>query len=191
MKIESFFFTFWSQTSVLGSIWNFRKDLNELQNEHHQWERHRSCTGYRDRIGTVFCIAELFQWLWVNYIPYERKICGGLTREDPPLPPHTWSFSSVYVFQECSICLSVPVLSVSSGFFALLIAIPFFFKLHRSVFLHWWHHNNFSPFFVHSSSLPPSSQPSTLMPLYQPPSSGSPLSLPTAMLFSPLHGGCI
>lgn len=110
----------------------------------------------------------------------------------PPPPPHTSSFSSVYVFQECSICLSVPVLSVSSGFSA--VTRYLFLFLNCVALFFFIGHTIITPvlfFFVHSSSLPPSSQPSTFMPLYQPPSSGSPLSLPTAMLFSALHGGYI
>lgn len=92
-------------------------------------------------LGKLYPLREENMW-WFNW------------RGPPPLPPHTSSFSSVYVFQECSICYSVPILSVSSRFFVITFDIYSFFKLHRSVFLHWSHHNNFSPFLsIHHLSL--------------------------------------
>lgn len=88
-------------------------------------------------LGKLYPLREENMW-WFNW-------------RGPPLLPHTSSFCSVYVFQECSICLSVPI---SLRFFAVAADIYSFFKLHCSVFLHWSHHNNFSPFLsIHHLSL--------------------------------------
>lgn len=70
-------------------------------------------------------------------------------RGDPPLPSTT---TTHFIFLFCLCISGVLHLSfsprfVSSGFSAVALDIYSFFKLHRSVFLHWSHHNNFRPFF--------------------------------------------